>query len=71
MEIKKRPNHSHYLDILRKMSPEQKVQKVFELNAFGKNLRLQGLRMTHPELNEKELEKLYLKKIESCHNRNY
>ena len=71
MDIKPRPNHRRYIEILRAMSPEQKVLKVFELNALGRELCLAGLRMRHPGMDEKEIYKLYLKTIESCHNRNY
>ena len=71
MDIKPRPNHARYLAILRAMGPEQKVQKVFELNAMAKELCLQGLRQRNKGSSERELLDLYLKTIEPCHNRNY
>jgi len=71
MDTKKHPNEKQYYDILRSMSPEQKLKKVFELNKLGKELRIAGLRMKYPELNDNEIHTLYIKTIELCHNRNY
>jgi len=71
MDIKPRLNHSRYLEILRKMTPEQKVCKVFELNALGKEFALAGIRARHPEMTDREVHETYLKSVGICHNRNY
>jgi hypothetical protein len=71
MDIKPRPNHARYIDILRAMPAEKKVEKVFELNDMARELCLQGLRQRHPGITEQELTSLYLKTIEQYHNRNY
>jgi hypothetical protein len=71
MDIKPRPNHARYINILRSMPPDKKVDKVFELNDMAKELCLQGLRQGHPGITKQELAKLYLKTIGPCHNRNY
>ena len=71
MDIKTHPNDKQYYKILRAMNPEQKLKRVFELNALGKELSIAGLRMKHPDLNNDEIHALYLKIIEQCHNRNY
>lgn len=71
MDLKPRPNHHIYIEILRKMSPEQKLIKTFELSQLGKQLFLQGLRQRYPELPETEIKKIYLERIAKCHNRNY
>jgi hypothetical protein len=70
-DLKPRPNQSRYIEILRGMSAEQKVLKMFELNRLGKELCLAGLRSRHPDKDETEINKLYLKVAEECHNRNY
>ncbi len=44
MEIKLRPNHKLYLGILAKMSPEEKLAKVSELNELGRQLFWEGLK---------------------------
>lgn len=70
-EIKSRPNHKIYLQILDKMGPEQRLEKVFELSSISRNLFKEGLRMRFPEKNEDEINFLYLKRIAKCYNRNY
>jgi hypothetical protein len=70
-DIKPRPNHARYLEVLSRMTPEQKLRKVFELSAFTKALFRQGLREAFPHLSEEEFHKLYLERLELCHNRNW
>jgi hypothetical protein len=36
MDIKEKPNHSLYIQVLRRMSPEARLMKAFELTAFSK-----------------------------------
>lgn len=71
MDIKKRPNHRLYIQTLRRMTPEARLMKAFELTEFSRQLFLTGLRRRFPDLPEDELKKLYLKRLEKCHNRNY
>ncbi len=70
-EIKSRPNHKIYLQILDKMGPEQRLAKVFELSSISRNLFKEGLKMSFPEKSEDEINCLYLKRIAKCYNRNY
>jgi hypothetical protein len=71
MNPKPRPNHRVYLEILRSMTPGQKLQKVFELSELGKTLFREGLRKRFPEASEAELHRIFLDRLEKCHNRNY
>jgi hypothetical protein len=71
MNLKKQPNHSLYIRVLRSMSPEARLKKAFELTAFTRQLFLHGLRGLHPDLTEEELHKVYLERLSRCHNRNY
>jgi len=71
MDIKEKPNHSLYIQVLRRMSPEARLMKAFELTAFSKQLFLHGLRKRFPDLTEEELHQIYLERLEKCHNRNY
>ena len=71
MDIKPRPNHRLYLDILRRMSPEARLMKAFELSSFSNDLFLHGLRKRFPDLSEQDFRKLYLERLNKCHNRNY
>ena len=71
MNIKKNPNHKIYLQVLRQMSPEQKLLKAFELTEFTRDLFLHGLRKRFPASSEEDLKKLFLERLDKCHNKNY
>ncbi len=53
------------------MTPEQRLNKMFELSAIAKHLYKEGLKKTFPEKNEAENRELYLQRIEKCYNQNY
>jgi hypothetical protein len=71
MDPKPRPNHRLYLEILRRMTPEQKLTKVFEMNAWLRELFAHGLRARFPDLSDSEFKNLLLERLAKCHNRNY
>jgi hypothetical protein len=71
MDIKRRPNHRIYIKTLRQMGPEAGLLKVFELSDFSRALFLHGLRKRPRDLSDEALRKLYLERIDKCHNRNY
>jgi len=71
MNIKKRPNHKIYIQVLRRMSPEKRLQKAFELSEFAKQLFVHGLRKRFPDLSDEEFNKILLERLDKCHNRNY
>jgi hypothetical protein len=71
MSIKERPNHLLYIRALRRMSPEKRLEKAFELTEFSKQLFLHGLHRRFPDLAEKELHDLFLQRLGKCHNRHY
>ncbi len=71
MKVKKRPNQRIYIQALRRMTPEKRLLKAFELSQFSKGLFLEGLRRRFPNLPEEALRKIYLERIDKCHNRNY
>jgi hypothetical protein len=71
MDPKPRPNHQLYIEVLRRMTPEQRLLKAFELSAFVKALFREGLRKRFPDLSEEEFNKLYLERLALCHNRNW
>ncbi len=53
------------------MSPEQRLLKAFELSQFSHDLFLHGLRKRFPDLPDEEIKKIYLERLDKCHNRNY
>lgn len=71
MDIKKRPNHKLYIRVLRRMSPEQRLLKAFELSEFANQLFVHGLRKRFPNLSDEEFKAKLFERLEKCHNRNY
>jgi hypothetical protein len=71
MDPKPRPNHKIYLQALRSMTPDQKLEKVFELTTFARSLFLDGLRKRFPDASPTELHHIYLDHLAKCHNKNY
>ena len=71
VDPKPRPNRQRYLEILRRMTPEQRLQIAFDLTEQTRELLRIGLRDRFPDLSEEELHELYLERLEKCHNRNY
>lgn len=53
------------------MSPEKRLLKAFELSEFTKQLFVHGLRRRFPDLDEDEFHRLYLSRLDKCHNRNW
>jgi hypothetical protein len=71
MNAKKRMNHSVYLRALRRMTSQERLGKAFELSEFSRKLFLYGLRRRFPDLSEEAVMKIYLERLDKCHNRNY
>ncbi len=71
MDIKPRPNRRRYIEVLRRMSPEERLKKAFELGEFTRSLFKQGLRERFPDKSEAEIHEIYVKRMAKCHNRNY
>jgi hypothetical protein len=71
MDPKPRPNHERYIEILRRMSPGERLKKAFELSDMTKQLFRQGLRQRFPDLTDVAFHRLYLERLEKCHNRNF
>jgi hypothetical protein len=71
MDAKRPMNHRVYIEALRRMTPQERLEKAFELSEFSRQLFLHGLRRRFPELPEKALMKVYLERLDRCHNRNY
>ncbi len=67
-DIKPRPNQERYLEILRSMTPEQRLRKAWELTETTRMLFRAGLRHRFPQLTEEELHKLYVRELHKCRN---
>lgn len=64
-------SHREYIKIIRRLTPEERLKKCFELNELTKQLFLTGLKNRFPNLSQEEIKKLYLKRINKCHNLDY
>ena len=64
-------DHKEYIKIMRRIAPEDRLRKCFELNELAKGLFMAGLKNRFPDYSDKELKKIYLKRISKCHNWNY
>jgi len=69
--MKPRPNHRIYIQALRRMTPDERLRKAFELSDLCRALFLHGLRKRFPELPDAELMRMYRERLDKCHNRNY
>jgi len=69
--LKPRPNDAQYLEVLRRMSPADRLRKAFELTELSRKLLRAGLRERFPDLSDDELHRLFLEQLAACHNRNY
>lgn len=56
LAIMNEPIHPVQLEGFRRMTPAQKIQMVADLYAAGIQLRMAGLRMTHPDWPVQRLE---------------
>ncbi|MDT8437036.1 MAG: hypothetical protein RRA92_09815 [Gemmatimonadota bacterium] len=67
--MKPRPNHREYLRILRRLSPEDRLRKAFELSDLSRELFLHGLRKRFPDRSEAEVRDIARERIEKCRKR--
>jgi hypothetical protein len=63
MNPKQRSTHRHYIEILRKMTPEQRLLKAFELSDRAKRIFLQELREKHPGVSEEEFTRILRERL--------
>jgi hypothetical protein len=71
MNIKPDLNHGIYLQVLKSMTPEQRLLKAIELSELTKKLFLHGLKKRFPEKNEAEIMAIYIDRILLCNRHNY
>jgi len=68
--LKKQPNRHIYIEILRHMTPEERLVKAFELSDMTHEALRAGLRSRYPMASDTEVHALYLERLERCRNRN-
>jgi hypothetical protein len=65
------PSHQQYLEALRRLGPERRLLKAFELSQMTRELFMTGLRRRFPHVSEAERKAIFLERLAKCHNRNY
>ncbi len=69
-ELKPQPNRRIYIETLRRMTPEQRLAKAFELSELTHEALRAGLQARYPDASEAELHTRYLERLELCRSRN-
>ncbi len=69
--LKRQPNHGRYLEMLRSMTPEERMMKAFELTEMTRQLLRDGLRASFPQATDEEIHRRYLEQLRKSHNSNY
>lgn len=69
--LKPQPNHQRYLEVLRRMSSEERMMKAFELTEMTRTLLRDGLRATFPKASDDEIHRMYLEQLRKGYNSNY
>lgn len=59
-------NEERYFDILRRMTPEQRLAKAFELSDYARALFASGVRARNPGLSEPDLRRLVVEELKAC-----
>jgi hypothetical protein len=68
--LKEQPNRHAYIGALRRMTPEQRLAKAFELSDMTHEALRAGLRERFPDASEADLQAIYLERLERCRRRN-
>ena len=69
--MKTNPNKHRYHQILKAMTPQEKLMRVFELSDLANDACKAGLKDRYPSYTDEELQRLYLEERCKCHNHNY
>lgn len=60
-----------YLEVLRRMTPEEKLLKAFDLHEFAMRCFADGLHTRFPDATDDEIKSIFLERVNKCHNRSY
>jgi hypothetical protein len=63
MNPNQRSSHRRYIEILRKMTPEQRLRRAFRLSDRAKRVFLQELRQKHPGVSEEEFSRIVRERL--------
>jgi Xaa-Pro aminopeptidase len=66
---KAQPNRRIYIEVLRRMTPEQRLAKAFELSDMTREALRAGLAQRHPGATPQELTAMVIERLERCRRR--
>lgn len=64
------PNRQLYIELLRKMSGEERLRIAFELFEFAKDIMIEGIKSQNPKITPEEIQKEVVRRMLRCHKRN-
>jgi hypothetical protein len=64
------PNRKKYIEILQKMTGEERVRIAFELFEFAKDIMIEGMKAQNPKITPEEIQKEVVRRMMRCHKRN-
>jgi len=67
--LKAQPNRRIYIETLRRMTPEARLAKAFELSEMTREALRAGLAQRHPEATPQELTAMVAERLERCRSR--
>jgi hypothetical protein len=68
--LKQQPNRRVYIETLRRMTPERRLAKAFELSDMTHEALRVAVAARNPGASADELHALYLERLERCRRRN-
>ena len=71
MNEAERQTHREYIKILKRMTPQQRLQRALELSDLTKSLFITGLKLRYPDYPEEDIKNLYIEKVHKCHHFDY
>jgi hypothetical protein len=67
--LKAQPNRRIYIETLRRMTPEQRLAKAFELSDMTRDALRAGLAQRYPDATSEELTGMVIERLERCRRR--
>jgi ADP-glucose pyrophosphorylase len=64
------PNRKKYIEILQKMTGEERVRIAFELFEFAKDIMIEGMKAQNPNISQEEIQQEVVRRMMRCHKRN-
>jgi hypothetical protein len=67
--LKAQPNRRIYVEVLRRMTPEERLSKAFELSDMTREALRAGLAQRYPDATPQELTAMVIERLDRCRRR--